>query len=227
MVCRRRRGEWISPILSRSPKTAAHHPRAFGQLGKRSRECFFCLERPRPSSLSLSLSFIQLLSALVCLSRNEPHIPIYDIKRLSLSPAACRYIEVLYIEKPIWNPPTKKKISIGQLLLHSWVDFPWNQNYAVVVVASCGSRNFSLHSGLTSCPIDIPSTGLPSPMTSLTGIISRPSIYIVQEKWSEKREQIGKNKKRKKTHKNLTEAIISRTCGVYNGAHTYRTMWAE
>jgi hypothetical protein len=43
--------------LIRSPKTAAHHPRALGQLGKRSRECFFCLERPRPSSLSLSLSF--------------------------------------------------------------------------------------------------------------------------------------------------------------------------
>lgn len=191
--------------LIRSPKTAAHHPsRALGQLGKRSRECFFCLERPRPSSLSLSLSFIQLLSALVCLSRNEPHIPIYTILNVSFPPAACRYIELLYIEKPIWNPPPhKKKVSIGQLLLHSWVDFPWNQNYAVVV-ASFGSRNFSLHSGLTSCPIDIPSTGLPSPMTSLTGIISRPSIYSIlsKEKWSEKREQIGiKNKKRKNTQK--------------------------
>jgi hypothetical protein len=47
--------------------------------------------------LSLSLSFIQLLSALVCLSRNEPHIPIYTILNVSLSPAACRYIELLYI----------------------------------------------------------------------------------------------------------------------------------
>lgn len=140
--------------------------------------------------LSLSLSFIQLLSALVCLSRNEPHIPIYTILNVSLSfqPHVDISSYYIYRETNLKPPPPQKK-SFNRSTPPTWLSRFSMESKLRSCCCFIWLSNFSLHSGLTSCPIDIPSTGLPSPMTSLTGIISRPSMYSILSKKNEARKE--------------------------------------